>query len=237
MHSAWQSRSVVPPKQDRADRAQVLRNRKIASLQKDSSFIGEAKGSSSALGEHDPSTERMNRLFELAKESSKGDAAAKAYRDYLAKLKSSPTYREDLLQAFNRVHRDKHFALETAGLLRLLSTSGMDRAEVNRLAEDEMLSHETEQVLMPDEAHSQAEMNSSLSTDNSMVLPILAHDVFLQTAESDDRRFNSTLAAIEKQGNHNVRTAMFEAYARMNPARRNELLQRLQQMRIPMAVR
>ena len=50
---------------------------------------------------------------------------------------------------------------------------------------------------------------------------------------NDQQRFEGTIRAVIGQDNENVRTAMIEAYASLHPERRDEMLERLRQLNVP----
>jgi hypothetical protein len=186
-----------------------------------------------ALG-HSEGSRRISQLFEFAGNAQSGEAAAKAHKDYYIQLKKDPRTVADLKEALESLRIHRGFEFEKANILMFLAEISPDAREVRDLAEREMMNHVSETVPLPEEAQTDEELNRALSTDFSMALPTMAHQVFLKKTESDQERFDGTVSAIRRQANHNIRTAMFQAYIETNPKRTVELSSRLKQLGVEM---
>jgi hypothetical protein len=116
----------------------------------------------------------------------------------------------------------------------VLAEDPAHKAVVHQMAERQMIDVTPEGVLMPSEAQTEQELNASLSTDLSMVPAIVAHEVFLKTASSEQEAFDGTVNVVVRQPNHNVRTAMIVAFGNAYPDRKADLEQTLRSRGIPL---
>lgn len=179
-----------------------------------------------------PRAETVAAIFEALDQWDRDPAQRAEHARLLKSLQQDPqTSFEMLSEVLERLPR-REFGFERAGVIELMQTLPTKRDETRTVALKEAAEALNDPRPDPMTAKSEKQRNVAMSTDHSMLLPIIAAQVFVQTARNSDEALQGILEVLQNQQDKHTREQIALKLADQFPEDRERILRQLKERQI-----